>query len=414
MRFGTLASMRRFAVIGALLALSACGGGGGTDTAGTGGTGGTGGLPPVANRAPVAADVFGVNAQLNTVLSGALPAATDPDGDALIYELGAAPALGVVQISANGNFSYTPNRTGVDRFRYRVVDARGGSSPYYVVQVAVSHPDAGPPPADGKKIAFVTARDGNEEIYVVNSDGTGLARLTNHPARDRDPAWSPDGTRIAFVSDRSGPAEIHVMRADGSEVVRLTFSGRDGETASPTWSPDGSRIAYGNGDIWVVGAADGGPAPALLFSSLQFDGHPAWSPDDKQIAFASDLHAYDYPLRFHLINADGTGTPRWIGGNFFDGSEQQHPSWSPDGARLTATVAQPGGETYLCTMNADGSGLTRLVPASASTKSSWSADGRRIAFSSGSATARKVAWVGADGSGFGTIVTDGWDPNWQR
>lgn len=277
--------------------------------------------------------------------------------------------------------------------------------------MVTAHRDAGPPPPDGKKIAFVTARDGNDEIYIVNSDGTGLARLTNHPARDRDPAWSPDGTRIAFVSDRSGKAEIHVMRADGSEVVRLTFAGGE----SPSWSPDGSRIAYGNEDIWVVGAADGGSPPALLFAGAQFDGQPAWSPDGSKIAFTTDWGAYDFPFRFHLINADGTGSPRWIGGSLSDHTVEEHPSWSPDGARIAATLAQPGGRlALLVTRNADGSGHTVLAPATPSTKSSWSADGRRIAFTSGSATVRSVAWVAADGSAFGTIVADGWDPSWQR
>lgn len=114
MRVAKVVSFRGFAVIGALLALSACGGGGGTDTSGT--TGNTG-EPPAANRMPVAADVFGLNAQLNTALTGALPVATDPDGDALTYVLDAAPGLGVVQMNADGRFTYTPHRIGFDSFR---------------------------------------------------------------------------------------------------------------------------------------------------------------------------------------------------------------------------------------------------------------------------------------------------------
>ena len=111
-------------------------------------------------------------------------------------------------------------------------------------------------------IAFVSSRDGNPEIYTVNPDGTNLTRLTNDPAVDEEPAWSPDGKRIAFVSNRSGNSELYVMNADGSNVVRRTFSG--GFPENPAWSPDGTKIAYsavtnGSANLWVVSSNAGGP-----------------------------------------------------------------------------------------------------------------------------------------------------------
>src|SRR5438105_1146558 len=72
------------------------------------------------------------------------------------------------------------------------------------------------------KIAFTSNRDGNDEIYVMNTDGTGVTRLTNDPASDSQPAWSPDGSRIAFTSTRVGNFDIYVMNADGTNVTRLT------------------------------------------------------------------------------------------------------------------------------------------------------------------------------------------------
>ncbi|MGB9723151.1 MAG: TolB family protein, partial [Chloroflexia bacterium] len=72
-------------------------------------------------------------------------------------------------------------------------------------------------------------------IYVMNADGSGVTRLTNHPAGDKHPAWSPDGKKIAFQSERSGGTDIYVMNADGSGVTRLTnHPAYDGE---PSWSP---------------------------------------------------------------------------------------------------------------------------------------------------------------------------------
>ena len=78
------------------------------------------------------------------------------------------------------------------------------------------------------KIAFVSQRDGNDEIYTMNADGSNVQRLTSDPIgspnSDLSPTWSPDGTRIAFVSNRDGNYEIYVMNADGSNQQRLTSS----------------------------------------------------------------------------------------------------------------------------------------------------------------------------------------------
>lgn len=133
---------------------------------------------------------------------------------------------------------------------------------------------------DGTRLAFASKRDGNWEIYVVNFDGSGLVRLTDHPADDTNPAWSPDGSRIAFESTRAGYAELYVMPVLGGEAVNLSnapFSSEHG----PTWSPDGGRIAFysdrdGDWDIYVM-AADGSDVVKLT-GDLSDDQVPAWRP----------------------------------------------------------------------------------------------------------------------------------------
>ncbi len=87
---------------------------------------------------------------------------------------------------------------------------------------------------DGDTLAYVSERDGNAEIYVIETDTDDPARrLTTNEAEDSQPVWSPDGKRIAFVSDVHGEAEIFVMDADGSNQRRLTHN--EARDHSPDW-----------------------------------------------------------------------------------------------------------------------------------------------------------------------------------
>jgi TolB protein len=74
---------------------------------------------------------------------------------------------------------------------------------------------------EGARIAFVSNRDFNSEIYIANDDGSAQTRLTDDPAPDRGPAWSPDGSRIAFESFRDGRSEVLLVNADGTGLTRL-------------------------------------------------------------------------------------------------------------------------------------------------------------------------------------------------
>ncbi len=117
-----------------------------------------------------------------------------------------------------------------------------------------------------------------EDIYLMNADGSNIRRLTRHAAVNYQAVWSPDGGRIVFDSTRDGNWEIYVMNADGSHVVRLTRNQR--VDARPVWSPDGTKIAFHSrggseqSEIYVMDA-DGSNVRRLTTNDI-FDIHPDW------------------------------------------------------------------------------------------------------------------------------------------
>ena len=255
-------------------------------------------------------------------------------------------------------------------------------------------------PSDNGRIAFVGNRDGNDNIYSSNPDGSAVVPLTADAATDVAPAWSPDGQRIAFVTDRDGNYEIYVMAADGSGQTRLTFA--DEVDAEPRWSPDGSQIAFTsfrnsggeNGEIYVMGADGSNPTP--LTANKGSDGTPAWSPDGRKIAYTSG--AYNSDGEIYVMNADGSNPTPLTDNASADGS----PAWSPDGERIAFASNRDGGllDFRIYTMAADGSNQAPL-PAEAGYASQpvWSPDGGKIAFTGIRSNAQRVRIVNADGSG---------------
>ncbi len=279
-----------------------------------------------------------------------------------------------------------------------------------------------------KQLAVVASADGNDEIFIVNSNGTGLTRLTTNSVSDGDPAWSPDGSKIAFRSARDGNHEIYVMNADGSNPARLTSN--SAADYQPTWSPDGSRIAFvserdGNAEIYVMNAADGSN-PVRLTTDVgtpAFDGDPAWSPDGSKIAFWSRR---DGNGEIYVMNPDGLNVTRLT----TNAVDDLQPAWSPDGSRLvfsrfTGCDSYSGFCDYdLFVMNADGSGAVQRTSGSSDNDPAWSPDGGSIAFGASFCdyyyyyygcyfSYRAVHLVRADGTGVVELMRDAFQPAWR-
>jgi TolB protein len=176
---------------------------------------------------------------------------------------------------------------------------------------------------DGKQIAFMSARDGNTEIYVANVDGSGVRRLTNHPAADSTPTWSPSGSQIAFTSDRTGKPQIYIINAaDGSNLRRLTTA--ESEADRPTWCSAFDEIAFSartsssGFDIKVYDFSSG-QTKQITFGEGTNES-PAYSPNGRHLAFTSTRGGR---IQVYTIGRDGKDLRQITR----DGSNQT-PAWS--------------------------------------------------------------------------------------
>ncbi len=192
----------------------------------------------------------------------------------------------------------------------------------------------------GQLIAFDSRqkRHGDtSDIFTIQLNGENRINLTNHPAYDVYPDWSPDGTKIAFSSNRDGNFDIWIMDADGSNLVNV--SNTDENEIYPRWSPDGTHILCyqvdgdmqdtdRNRDICLISLDD--KSIVRLTNELSYDFHGSWSPDGTQIIFVSaygvggpnidmDLYAMsiDNPKnRTRLTDSDiFRYAPHWISEN---------------------------------------------------------------------------------------------------
>ena len=213
---------------------------------------------------------------------------------------------------------------------------------------------------DGRRIAFISAREEKAQIFLMSAFGGEPERLTEHKGGVRQIAWSPDGRSIAFIADQEPTAEEEKRIKDKDDAIvvdtnykfnrlwvldvatrtaRLLATG-DAVANDPQWSPDGTRIAFSTtptpraddgslSDLHIVAVSGG--APSMLVENAGTDQSPRWSPDGTRIAYITSAGSDVRQSQLAVIPATG-GTPRLVAPEFL--YQPNAPTWSRDGRTL--------------------------------------------------------------------------------
>jgi TolB protein len=272
----------------------------------------------------------------------------------------------------------------------RVSEAIGGGTP------AVS--------PDGRQIAFISDRDGTQQVYVITDNGSGLLRLTTMSGPKSPPSWSSDGQRVLFSTTAGDTAKLFSIKRDGSVLRQIAaVAGR-----SPVLSRDEREVLFTSGgftrSILNISALDGADRRAISDSSAGIFNH-VFSPDGGRVAYSrlDQSHA----IQVWTVNSDGSNARAVTQFEEADG-RAQWPAWSSDGTRMAIQVDLPNREhpelstSCIWVIDLTTGGAQRLAPhaqAYLDETPSWFPDGKRIAFQSNRSGRMEVWVMYSDGTG---------------
>lgn len=268
----------------------------------------------------------------------------------------------------------------------------------------------GEKPIFTSKIVFISNRDGNDELYMMDYDGHNQTRLTFNKVKDYMPAWSPDGQTIAYTSYRQNNACLYTFNPFKGKINKIHCQGTN---YSPSFSPDGEKIAFcstiekGNSEIYVADRS-GESIKRLTFHGA-IDTAPSWSPTGRELAFITDRIGTP---QVYIMDAEGSNLRRVS----FGSSYHDAPAWSPTGGRL-AYVSRAGFLYDLYVLNLRTNQINKLTESNARNETpSWSPDGRHLIFSSNLSGASQLYSIDYDGSNLKRLTSKGDNklPDWSR
>jgi TolB protein len=272
----------------------------------------------------------------------------------------------------------------------------------------------GEKPIFTSKIAFVSNRDGNDEIYLMDYDGANQTRLTYNTVRDYMPAFAPGGRHIAYTSYRNLVPGLYI---DDIYEQKRTVVSVKGTSYAPAFSADGGKLAFsssmdGNAEIYVADV-DLNPTRVGKVRRLTFnpgiDTAPSWSPNGREIAFTSDRGG---TAQIYIMDAEGTN-PRRIS---FGANHHDAPAWSPNGDKIVY-VARVENVFDLYLYNVRSGEIAKLTESNARNESpAWSPDGRHIVFTSNMKGGLNLFAIDADGQNLRPLTAKGENklPDWSN
>lgn len=237
----------------------------------------------------------------------------------------------------------------------------------------------GEPGMAASRVVFVLQGRGSKELYMVDSDGENVQRITSDGSIALSPAWSPDGARVAYTSYRSGVPALYEreLRSGRDRVV----SDRNGVNITPSYSPDGRTLAFattvaGNTEVATVGR-DGGDLRQQTRGRRSDNLSPTFSPDGRQLAFVSNRLGEP-----HVYVMELGGDARLISDYVYGGrGYNTSPDWSPLGRQIVYHSRIDG--IHQLVMADLSNGQRRfLTNASNNEDPSFAPDGRHVVFSS--------------------------------
>ncbi len=258
------------------------------------------------------------------------------------------------------------------------------------------------------RVAYVAARDGARELYVMDYDGHNPVLLTGNRSINLSPRFSPDGRLLAYTSYRDGNPDLFLLNFQTGSRTKL--SALPGLNISPAWSPDGEWVALslstGGGTNISLMRRDGSGLRALTTGS-GISVSPTFSPNGRQVAFTSDRGGTP---QIYAIDLEGTNLRRLT----FQGDYNSSPRWSPRGDKI-AFVSNMSGRFQITLMSPDGSAVQTLTSEGSNEDPAWSRDGRHLVFSSTRTGRREIFVMRADGSAPRQLTRTGenFAPDWS-
>jgi TolB protein len=267
----------------------------------------------------------------------------------------------------------------------------------------------GEKPIFTSKVVFVSTRDGNSEIYIMDFDGKRQRRISHNDYIDVLPTWSSDNEKIVYTSYKKNNPDLYMFHLYTGKT-ELISSGQANYAAD--WSGEGDKLAFtstksGNAEIYVKDMKTG-KVKQLTFNPA-IDTTPCWSPTGNEIAFTSQRSGTP---QIYIMDDEGTNVRRITQ----EGSYHDSPAWSPDGTRL-AYVSRIEARFDIYVYNLKDNTIIKITEESGRNENpTWSPDGRHLVFASNRSGSYQLYSIDYDAANLKqlTSTSENKMPEWQK